>query len=86
MIDPDRVARIIRETAAAEIVPRFGHLKADQIREKSPGQLVTEADVEAERVLSRRLVELLPGSKVVGEEGVAGDPSLLAGLHGQGWR
>jgi len=84
MIDPDRVARIIRETAEAEIVPRFGHLKADQIREKSPGQLVTEADVEAERVLSRRLVELLPGSKVVGEEGVAGDPSLLHGLHGQG--
>ncbi|RAU22538.1 inositol-1-monophosphatase [Paramagnetospirillum kuznetsovii] len=75
--DPERVAAIIRETAESEILPRFGHLAEGQIREKKPGQLVTEADTEAEKVLSRRLMELLPGSLVVGEEGVDADPILL---------
>lgn len=84
IIDPVVVARIIRETAEAEILPRFGHLTAGQIREKKPGQLVTEADVEAEKVLSRRLVDLVPGSLVVGEEAVDGDPALLRNLEGLG--
>ncbi len=84
MIDADIVARIIRETAETEILPRFGHLAADQIWEKKPGQVVTEADEAAEKVLSRRLVDLLPGSKVVGEEGVNADPALLRNLEGQG--
>ncbi|MDO8606213.1 MAG: inositol monophosphatase [Phaeospirillum sp.] len=84
MIDPVIVARIIRETAEDEILPRFGHLAAGQIREKKPGQMVTEADVEAEKVLSRRLLDLLPGSKVVGEEAVDADPTLLRNLEGAG--
>ena len=84
MIDADRVANIIRETAASEILPRFGNLLAGQIREKKPGQLVTEADVEAERVLTRRLTDLLPGSLVVGEEGVDSDPSQLDRLERPG--
>ncbi|OAN43924.1 inositol-1-monophosphatase [Paramagnetospirillum marisnigri] len=81
MVDPQSVAAIIREVAEAEILPRFGHLSAGQIREKKPGQLVTEADTEAERVLSLRLTGLLPGSKVVGEEGVDADPALLGALE-----
>lgn len=83
-IDPQAVAAIIREVAAAEILPRFGHLAAGQIREKKPGQLVTEADTEAEKVLSRRLSALLPGSLVVGEEGVDADPALLGILERPG--
>ena len=78
------VAAIIRETAEAEIIPRFGHLAAGQIREKKPGQLVTEADTEAEKVLSHRLTQLLPGSLVVGEEGVDANPATLNSLEGQG--
>ena len=87
MIDSAAVIRIIREAAMAEILPRFGHISADAIREKKPGQLVTEADVEAEKVLSRRLVDLLPGSRVVGEEGVDADPTRLEFLkeHGAVW-
>ena len=82
-VDPQLVAHIIREAAEAEILPRFKNLQALQIREKKPNQLVTEADIEAEKVLSRRLRELLPGS-VVGEEGVEADPSLMSALERPG--
>jgi len=81
--DPAKVTRIIREAAEAEILPRFKNLKACQIREKKPNQLVTEADIEAEKVLSRRLTELLPGA-VVGEEGVETDLALLKALERPG--
>lgn len=80
----DRVSEIIRETAAEEILPRFRCLADHQIREKGPGNLVTEADVEAERVLTRRLTDLLPGSAVVGEEAAAGDPAIMDVLDGDG--
>lgn len=82
MIEPDRVTEIIRTVARTEIMPRFRNLQKHQIREKSPNNLVTEADVEAEKALAERLVALLPGSQVVGEEGVAADPSLLDALTG----
>lgn len=79
-----RVADIIAEVAEAEILPRFRHLDAGQIREKKPGELVTEADTEAERVMTPRLRGLIPGSLVVGEEAVAANPALLRVLEGQG--
>ncbi|EME69813.1 fructose-1 6-bisphosphatase [Paramagnetospirillum caucaseum] len=83
-MDFETVASIIREAAAEEILPRFQHLTAGQIREKRPGELVTEADTEAERVMTGRLRHLLPGSAVVGEEAVAADPALLRVLEGEG--
>jgi fructose-1,6-bisphosphatase/inositol monophosphatase family enzyme len=82
-VDPVRVAEIIRETGEVEVLPRFRRLGADQIREKKPGQLVTEADTAAEAVLARRLTELLSAA-VVGEEGVDADPSLLGALEHDG--
>lgn len=82
-VDSQQVIRIIREAAEAEILPRFKNLQALQIREKKPNQLVTEADIEAEKVLSRRLCELLPGA-VVGEEGVENDPELMTALERPG--
>lgn len=82
--DTARVTAIIRETAQAEILPRYRTLEKHQIREKGPGNLVTEADVEAERVLTRRLSELLPGAAVVGEEAVANDAAILQVLDGDG--
>lgn len=78
--DPDKVAAILREVAAAEIVPRFRTLAAGDIREKGPGDLVTVADEAAERVLAARLTDLLPGSRVVGEEAAAADPVILSRL------
>lgn len=81
--DPAKVDTIIREVTEAEILPRFRNLRACDIREKRPNNLVTEADVVAERVLTRRLTELLPGA-VVGEEAVEADQSLLSALECSG--
>ena len=76
---PEAVNAIIREATEAEILPRFKNLRASQIREKKPNQLVTEADIEAEKVLARRLTDLLPGA-VVGEESVEHAPALMDAL------
>jgi fructose-1,6-bisphosphatase/inositol monophosphatase family enzyme len=83
VIEVARVTEIVREVAKAEILPRFRNLQAHQIREKSPNNLVTEADVEAEKALGRYLTELLPGSLVVGEEAVSADHSVLEALKGE---
>ncbi len=85
-MDPDvaAVAALIREVAAAEVLPRFRRLAAADISEKSgPQDLVTTADVEAERALAARLPALVPGSLVVGEEAAAADPDLLGRLAGE---
>jgi fructose-1,6-bisphosphatase/inositol monophosphatase family enzyme len=82
MPDPEKVAQHIRETAQAEILPRFRLLGREDIREKKPGDFVTVADLEAERQLTQRLSGLLPGSVVLGEEGAFKDRGrfeLLAG-------
>ncbi len=67
---------------AAEIAirPRFRRLINDQIVEKEPGDLVTVADREAERLISRGLREILD-IPVVGEESASADPSVLATLN-----
>lgn len=80
----DKVEALVREVAATAVLPRFGHLSADEIQEKGPGDLVTVADQEAERLLSAGLVDILPGSTVVGEEAVSADRSVLNRLSGDG--
>ncbi len=75
--DIDRVSRLIEETAAIEIVPRFRRLASHELREKGPGDLVTVVDEAAEARLSALLAELAPGSVVLGEEAAAADPKLL---------
>ena len=80
--DRDAVTVIIRQAATAEIMPRFLRLGEGDISEKRPGDLVTTADLEAERRLSRALRELAPGSAAVGEEGVDRDPDTLLALMG----
>lgn len=78
-----RVEEAVREAAAAEIMPRFRHLAPDEVSEKKgPYDLVTAADREAEAYLTRALTAILPGSVVVGEEGVHADPSNYAALAG----
>lgn len=81
-IDPAAIADLIRTTARAVILPRFRALAPDQVREKGPGDLVTVADEEAERMLTELLTRTLPGSVVVGEEAVAKDATVLDRLRG----
>ncbi|MFB9965269.1 inositol monophosphatase family protein [Sinosporangium siamense] len=75
----DKVTEILRETAQAVILPRFRALSAGDVEEKSPGEVVTMVDRQAEAEITRRLRELLD-VPVVGEEAVAGDPQLVAAL------
>lgn len=77
-----RVAEIIREVSATEILPRFGRLGDGEIVEKGPGDLVTVADRASEQALTEKLRELLPGSRVVGEEAVFADRGVLDALDG----
>ena len=78
----DDVARLVRRVAEAEVLPRFQRLARHDIREKTPGNLVTIADTESELALTAALTQLLPGSLVVGEESVAADPTVLDRLGG----
>ena len=77
------VIHAMREVADAVIVPRFRQLAAHQIKSKTyPGDVVTIADEESERMLGPRLNALLEGSRVIGEEGAFADPTLLDLLKG----
>ncbi|WP_105383014.1 inositol monophosphatase family protein [Neorhizobium alkalisoli] len=70
--------RIVAET---EILPRFHAVKAETIRAKTAADdIVTDADIAAERVLGNRLSVRLPGITIVGEEAVSDNPSLLTRL------
>lgn len=78
-VDIQAVEQIIRDVAEEIIMPRWRNLAAHEIGRKSAaGDIVTIADREAEAALASRLTSLLPGSRVVGEEGVAANPALLA--------
>ncbi|WP_323377873.1 inositol monophosphatase family protein [Streptomyces smaragdinus] len=80
---PALVEAALRQASADEVMPRWRQLEAHEIAEKrGPYDLVTVADQGAERHLARSLGALLPGSVVVGEEGVSEDPELLAAVGG----
>ncbi|MFJ6993997.1 MULTISPECIES: inositol monophosphatase family protein [unclassified Streptomyces] len=73
----------VRAAAAAEVTPRWRQLATHEVDEKSgPHDLVTIADRQAELHLTRSLTALLPGSVVVGEEGVHADPVLYDAIRG----
>lgn len=74
---PEAVLDIMHDVAVAEILPRYRKLSADDISEKKPGDLVTIADRESEAALTRYLQSLLPGSRVIGEEGHHAKPAIL---------
>ncbi|MFF0188294.1 inositol monophosphatase family protein [Streptomyces sp. NPDC005244] len=77
------VEEVIRQAAAAEIMPRFRQLAAHEIDQKSgPHDLVTDADRKAEEFLTVALTALLPGSVVVGEEAVHADPASYRAIGG----
>ncbi len=80
----DDVAALMREVAAREIMPRFRLLKEGEIEEKSKGDFVTIADREAELWLTPRLEALVEGSRVLGEEAVAGEPARMNLIESDG--
>jgi fructose-1,6-bisphosphatase/inositol monophosphatase family enzyme len=81
------VESVIRAAADQAIVPRFRSLERSAIIEKSPGDWVTDADHEAEELITHALRRLDPGVQVIGEEASAADPALVteAGRHDRAW-
>lgn len=80
MIDLSAVAAMVRQVAAEVHLPLFGQGVVGE--EKSPGELVSRVDREAERLLVDGLADMRPGLPVIGEEAASADPSLLRALHG----
>ncbi|MFF7550415.1 inositol monophosphatase family protein [Streptomyces canus] len=77
------VEEAVRKAAAAEVMPRFRRLAAHEVDQKAgPHDLVTDADRLAERYLTEKLGDLLPGSVVVGEEAVHANPASYEALQG----
>lgn len=78
--NPNRVLDLMRDIAETEIMLRFRSLADGDISEKAPGDLVTIADQEAERAFGEHLPSLVPGSRILGEEGYEADPDTLLAL------
>ncbi|ESY36715.1 inositol monophosphatase family protein [Mesorhizobium sp. M0924] len=77
----DWLAELLADAARAEIMPRFRRLGEGDIRQKtSAADLVTEADINAERLITARLRERYPTAMIVGEEACSDNPALLEGL------
>jgi fructose-1,6-bisphosphatase/inositol monophosphatase family enzyme len=79
--DLDFLRAIAREAAEKEIMPRFRALAGGDISEKKSSiDLVTDADVLAEKHITARLRERFADALIVGEEASETNPRLLDGL------
>ncbi|WP_274563624.1 inositol monophosphatase family protein [Streptomyces spiramyceticus] len=76
----DTVSDILHEAAATAILPRYRSLADGEVTEKTPGEVVTVADREAEELITRRLRSVLD-APVVGEEATAANPGLITALR-----
>src|SRR5689334_2140392 len=65
------------DVAEQVINPRFRALADGEVHEKNPGDLVTDADREAEVLINAALHAAYPDATILGEETYAGDPDLL---------
>src|SRR5690349_3131066 len=76
-METDEVLRLLENVAEEVIDPRFRSLADGEVHEKRPGDLVTDADREAEVLITEALVAAYPDAVVLGEETFAGDPALM---------
>jgi fructose-1,6-bisphosphatase/inositol monophosphatase family enzyme len=76
-VDIEKVSELLRQVAVELILPRHRRLADSDIIEKDHGELVTVADLETEKWLTRELPNLLPGSSVVGEEAAYADRTVF---------
>ena len=82
----EAMGELLREVSHKSVMPRFRRLSNADIEEKSPGDLVTIADREAERLIAEGLTAIEPQARFVGEEACSRDPSLLQELdEGDVW-
>ncbi|GAB2754423.1 inositol monophosphatase [Nocardioides salsibiostraticola] len=76
-MDTDSILRLMQDVAAEVINPRFRSLSHGEVHEKAPGDLVTDADHEAEVLITEALNAAYPNAVVLGEEAFAQDESLM---------
>lgn len=76
--DIEKVADVIREVSATEVMPRWRKLSAEDISEKTGADdLVTVADQASETALAKALMAMVPGTELVGEESVFAQPERM---------
>ncbi len=80
--DLSDVVTLVHDVAERVHLPLFG--TSVEQSEKSPGELVSEVDKDAELLLTRGLAALTPGVPVIGEEAVSSDPALMQALTSGG--
>lgn len=73
----EEVCALLIEVADSAILARRNILDPAAIEEKSPGEIVTLADRDAEALISSGLRRLTPQARIVGEEACAAEPGLL---------
>lgn len=76
-MDTDAVLQLLKDVAEEAINPRFRSLADGEIHEKNPGDLVTDADREAEELLTKALLGAYPDAVVLGEEAHSAEPALM---------
>jgi fructose-1,6-bisphosphatase/inositol monophosphatase family enzyme len=81
-VDTDEVLSLLRDVAEEVVNPRFRSLADDQVLEKNPGDLVTVADREAEKLITAALRAAYPEALVLGEEAESADDTLLDRYYG----
>lgn len=79
------VLALMRDAAERAILPRYRHLAASEIIEKSADDFVTVADHESEAILTEGLARLIPDAAIVGEEAAHVDPTVLDRLMRLCW-
>ena len=76
----------VREAARQAILPRFRNLAEGDVSQKSgPADLVTLADTEAEALITAMVAPEWPEAVVLGEEGVAADPTARQRMAKAEW-
>lgn len=71
------VLAVIKDACERAVMPRYQQLEAHEVIDKSPGDLVTIADREAEVILAEGLAKVLPEAAIVGEEACEANPALM---------
>ena len=75
------VLELLEHVSNDIILRHYQNLKAAEIEEKSPGDLVTIADKLSEAALTEGLGKILPDAAIVGEEAVAATPGIMKKLE-----
>lgn len=79
--DLEFLVSTVADAGAHEIMPRFRNLSASAISEKtSVVDLVTEADILAEKRITAELLKRFPKAHIVGEEAYDADHSVIPAL------